>query len=134
MTLVVQWWFFVPFGKRGRVLHSLPVNHPQCPFIQMTDTNVTFLFSSNIVGHTHMYVMTLTSPPFLPLSRPWAGLSVRWLVHPLLRIEDHQSSSPYLIFSVSSGAFKKLTLRTSSCFPTIVPIVSVRTRHDLFLL
>ena len=20
MSLVVQWWFFVPFGKRGRVL------------------------------------------------------------------------------------------------------------------
>ena len=38
MTLVVQWWFFVPFSKRGRVLHPLPVNHPQCPFIQMTDT------------------------------------------------------------------------------------------------
>ena len=78
--------------------------------------------------------MTLTSPPFLPLSRPWAGLSVRWLVHQLLRIEDHQSSSPYLIFSVSSGACKKLTLRTSSCFPTIIPILSVLTRHDLFLL
>ena len=27
MTLVLQWWFFVPFGKRGRVLHPLPVNH-----------------------------------------------------------------------------------------------------------
>ena len=74
----------------------------------MTDTNVTFLFSSNIVGHTHMYVMTLTSPPFLPLSRPWTGLSVRWLVHPLLRIEDHQSSSPYLIFSECSGCTQKI--------------------------
>jgi hypothetical protein len=73
----------------------------------MTDTDVTFLLSSNIVGHTHIYVMTLTSPPFLPLSRPWAGLSVRWLVHPLLRIEDHQSSSPCLIFSVSSGCMQK---------------------------
>jgi hypothetical protein len=75
MTLVVQWWFFVPFGKRGRVLHPLPVNHPQCPFIQMTDTNITFLSCYNTVGHTRMYVMTLTSPPSLPLSRPWAGLS-----------------------------------------------------------
>ena len=59
------------------VLTETKVNHPQCPFIQMTDTDVTFLFSSNIVGHTHMYVMTLmSSPPFLPLSRPWSGLSV----------------------------------------------------------
>ena len=74
----------------------------------MTDTDVTFLLSSNIVGHTHMYVMTLTSPPFLTLFRPWAGLSVRWLVHPLLRIKDHQSSSPYLIFSVSSGCMQKI--------------------------
>ena len=77
MTLVVQWWFFVPFGKLGRVLHPLPVNHPQCPFIQMTDTQVTFLSCYNTVGHTRMYVMTLTSPPSLPLSRPWSGLSRR---------------------------------------------------------
>ena len=41
MILVVQWWFFVPFGKRGRVLNALPVNHPRCPFIQMPDTDVT---------------------------------------------------------------------------------------------
>ena len=41
ITLVVQWWFFVPFGTRGRVLYSLSGNHPQCPFIQMTDTEVT---------------------------------------------------------------------------------------------
>jgi hypothetical protein len=50
----------------------------------MTDTDATFLFCYNIVGHTHMYVMTFTSPPFLTLSRLWAGLSVRWLVQPLL--------------------------------------------------
>jgi hypothetical protein len=71
MTLVVQWWLFVPFGQRGRVLNTLPVNHPQCPFIQMTDTDVTFLSCYTIVGHTRMHVMTLTSPPSLPLSRPW---------------------------------------------------------------
>jgi hypothetical protein len=34
MPLVVQWWFFFPFGYCGRVLNTLPVNHPQCPFIQ----------------------------------------------------------------------------------------------------
>ena len=33
---------------------------------------------------------------------------MRWLVHPLLRIKDHQSSPPYLIFSVSSGCMKKI--------------------------
>jgi hypothetical protein len=68
MTLVVQWWFFVPFGKRGRVLHPLPVNHPQCPFIQMTDTDVTFLSASlscyNTVGDgSYTYVR---HHPYLP--------------------------------------------------------------------
>ena len=29
----------------------------------MTDTDVTFLSCYNTVGHTLMYVMTLTSPP-----------------------------------------------------------------------
>jgi hypothetical protein len=32
MTLVVQWWFFVPFGTRGRVIFPLSGNLPQCPF------------------------------------------------------------------------------------------------------
>ena len=43
----------------------------------MTDTDVTFLSCYNIVDHTRMHVMTLTSPSTLPLSRPWAGLSMR---------------------------------------------------------
>jgi hypothetical protein len=47
--------------------------------MQMTDTEVTFLSCYNTVGHTRVRVMTLTSPPFLPLSRPWAELSVRLL-------------------------------------------------------
>ncbi len=85
MTLVVQWWFFVPFGTRGRVLYSLSNNNPQCPFIQMSDTEVTFLSCYNTVGHTRVYVMALTSPPSLPLSRLWAELSVRrFLSSPLL--------------------------------------------------
>jgi hypothetical protein len=70
MSLVVQWWFFVPFGQRGRVLNALPVNYSQCPFIPMTDTDVTFLSCYNIVGHARMHVMTLTSLPSLLLSRP----------------------------------------------------------------
>jgi hypothetical protein len=78
MTLVVQWWFFVPFGKRGRVLHSLPVNHPQCPFIQMTDTNVTFLSCYNTVGHTRCeYVrhdtVTVSYLPSIPAALQTRG-------------------------------------------------------------
>ena len=42
----------------------------------MTDTDVTFLSCYNIVGYTRMHGMTLTSPPTLPLSRLWAGLSI----------------------------------------------------------
>jgi len=85
ITLMVRWWFFVPFGIRGRVLYSLSGNHPQCPFIQMTYTDVTFLSCYNIVGHARVCVITLTSPPPLPLSRLWAELSVRrFLSSPLL--------------------------------------------------
>jgi hypothetical protein len=85
ITLVVRWWFFVPFGIRGRVLYSLSGNHPQCPFIQMTDTDVTFLSCYNIVGHARVCVITLTSPPSLTRSRLWAELSVRrFLSSPLL--------------------------------------------------
>ena len=106
--IVVQWWFFVPFGQRGRVLNALPVNCSQCPFIPMTDTDVTFLSCYNIVGHARrsIHVMTLTSPPSLPLSRPWAGLSMRrrsrtsWF-------KDRHSSHPYLNLSVSSGYMHK---------------------------
>ena len=42
----------------------------------MTNTAVTFLSCYNIVGHARVYVITLTSPPSLPLSRLWAELSV----------------------------------------------------------
>jgi hypothetical protein len=44
MTLVVQWWFFVPFGNLGRVLHPLPVTHPQlgvCNYGGLIDTLFT---------------------------------------------------------------------------------------------
>ena len=41
----------------------------------MTDTEITFLSCYNTVGHARVYVMALTSPPSLPLSRLWAELS-----------------------------------------------------------
>jgi hypothetical protein len=51
----------------------------------MTDTGVTFLSCYNTVGQARVYVMALTSPPSLPLSRLWAELSVRrFLSSPLL--------------------------------------------------
>jgi hypothetical protein len=71
-----------------------------CPFIQMTDTDDTFLFSSNIVGHTHMYVMTFTS-------------SILASLQTLGRVECEVAGAPappgppYLIFSVSSGCMQK---------------------------
>ena len=64
--------------------------HPQCPFIPMTDTDVTFLSGYNIVGRARMHVMTLTSPPSLPLSRPWAGLSMRRPTQSHLPIQGSQ--------------------------------------------
>jgi hypothetical protein len=130
MTLVVQWWFFVPFGKRGRVLHPLPVNHPQCPFIQMTDTDVTFLSCYNTVGHTRMHVMTLTSSPTLPLSRPWSGLSMRRFMpsHLLIQGSSLLSFLPYSQRLLD--ACKKSTLSVSTCLPTITRILPGHTSHD----
>ena len=98
MTLVVHWWFFVPFGTRGRVLYSLSGNHPQCPFIQMTDTEVTFLSCYNTVGHTRVYVMSLTSPPDSRIVTP---LSFTLFSQRLLEVQKfdseryHQSSHPH---------------------------------------
>ena len=120
MTLLVQWWFFVPFGKHGRVLHPLPVNDPQCPFIQMTDTDVTFLSCYNIVGHTRMRVMTLTSPPTLSLYSPDPGQG--WVCDNSCShtswFKDHHSSHSYLILSSSSGCSKiRLWLFAPVFFP-----------------
>ena len=63
----------------------------------MTDTKVTFLSCYNTVGHTHMYVMTLTSPPSLPLSSPWAGLKMRRFMslHLLIQGSPLLSVLPY---------------------------------------
>ena len=134
MTLVVPWWFFVPFGKRGRVLHPLPVNHPQCPFIQMTDTNVTFLSCYNTVGHTRMYVITLDSPPSLPLSRPWAGLSMRRFMSSHLLIQ-RSSLLSVLTYSLSIfWKFKNLTLSVTPSLPTLTGILFGHPSQDPCLL
>jgi hypothetical protein len=50
----------------------------ECPFIPMTDTDVTFLPNYNKMDLARLYVMILTSPPSLPRSRLWTGLGVRW--------------------------------------------------------
>ncbi len=42
----------------------------------MNDTDVTFLPEYHNMDPSRLYVMILTSPPSLPLSRPWAGLGV----------------------------------------------------------
>jgi hypothetical protein len=43
MSLMVLWWSIYTFGWRGGTISTSPFNLPQCPFIQMTDTDVTFL-------------------------------------------------------------------------------------------
>ena len=134
ITLVVQWWFFVPFGTRGRVLYSLSGNHPQCPIIQMTDTEVKFLSCYNTVGHTRVYVMALTSPPSLPLSRLWAELSVRRFMSSPLLIQgsSHLSVLPYSL-SVF-WKFKNLTLIVTTSLPTLTGILPGHTSQDPCLL
>ena len=134
MTLVVQWWFFVPFGTRGRVLYSLSGTHPQCPIIQMTNTEVTFLSWYNTVGHTRVYVMTLTSPPSLPLSRPWSELSVRLFMSSPLLIQGSSLLS-VLPYSLSVfWKFKNLTLSVMTSLPTLTGIVPGHTSQDPCLL
>jgi hypothetical protein len=119
ITLVIQWCFFVPFGTRGRGLYSLSGNHPQCPYIQMPDTEVTFLSCYNTVGHARVYVMAITSPPSLPLSRLWAELSVRRFMSSPLLI---QGSSLLLVLPYSLSVFwkfKNLTLSVTTSLPTL---------------
>ena len=67
--LMVLRWFSPPFGWRGGALSTSPFNHPQCPFTQMTDTDVTFLPNYHNMDPARLYVMILTSPPSLPRSR-----------------------------------------------------------------
>jgi len=91
----------------------------------MTDTKVTFLSCYNTVGHTRMYVMTLTSPPSLPLSRPLAGLSMRRFMSSHLLIQGSSLLS-VLPYSLSVfWKFKNLTLSVSTSLPTITRILTV---------
>jgi len=73
MSLMVLWCSLFPFGWRGGALSTSPFNHPQCPFIQMTDTDVRFLPDYNNMDPARFYVMILSSPPYLPLSGPGQG-------------------------------------------------------------
>ena len=100
----------------------------------MTDTKVTFLSCYNTVGHTRMYVMTLTSPPSLPLSRPWAGLSMRRFMSSHLLIQGSSLLS-VLPYSLSVfWMFKNSTLSVSTSLPTITRILPGHTSHDPCLL
>jgi hypothetical protein len=100
----------------------------------MTDTKVTFLSCYNTVGHTRMYVMTLTSPPSLPLSSPWAGLSMRRFMSSHLLF---QGSSLLSVLPYSLSVFwklKNLTLSISPSLPTITKILPGHTSQDPCLL
>ena len=100
----------------------------------MNDTKVTFLSCYNTVGHTRMYVMTLTSPPSLPLSSPWAGLKMRRFMssHLLFQGSPLLSVLPYSLRS--SGSSKSLTLSISTSLPTITRILPGHTGQDPCLL
>ena len=59
--------------------------HSQCPLIQMTDTDVTFLPNYNNMDPARLYVMIFTSRPSLPRLKAQGRLGVRWpsQTHPL---------------------------------------------------
>jgi hypothetical protein len=65
------------FGRRGDAPSTSPFNHPQCPFIQMADTDVTFPPNYSNMDLARLYVMILNSPPSLPpgSGQGWVYLS-----------------------------------------------------------
>ena len=88
---------YVPPGiKESTCDDASSFNHRQCPLIQMTDTDVTSLPEYHNMDPSRLYVMILTSPPSLSLSRPWAGLGVRWPSQSTPWLKGCQSSSHYL--------------------------------------
>ena len=68
----------------------------------MTDTDVTFRPKYHNMDPARLYVMILTSPPSLPLSRPWAGLDVQWpsQSHPVTQGLPVLESLPFNSISV----------------------------------
>ena len=77
----------------------------------MTDTDVTFLSKYNNMDPARLYVMILSSPPSLRLSRPWAGLGVRWpsQSHPVTQGLPVLESLPFN--SLSVPGYKKNDFR-----------------------
>jgi hypothetical protein len=114
MSLMVLWWSFYPFDWRGGALSTSPFNHLQCPFIQMIDTDVTFLPKYHNMDPARLYVMILTSPPSLTLSRPWAGLSVLW---------------PSQLHPVTQGLPVLESLHTPRSFPPFIPCLASHVRQ-----
>ena len=76
----------------------------------MTDIDVAFLPKYHNMDPARLYVMILTSPPSLPLSRPWAELGVLWpsQSHPVTQGLPVLESLPFNSISVP-GYKDKLT-------------------------
>ena len=55
-----------------------PTCYPSSAPIDQWFALMSHSISYNNVSHTRICVVTLTSPPPLPLSRPWTGWSTRW--------------------------------------------------------
>ena len=93
------------------------------PILQMTDTGITFPSCYNTVGHARVYVMALTSPPSLPLSRLWAELSVRRFMSSPLLIQGSSRLSVVPKIVSASWKFKNLTLSVTPSLPTLTGIL-----------
>jgi hypothetical protein len=81
--------------------------------------------SYNNVSHTRMCVMTLTSSPPLPLSRPWTGWSMRWFTqsHPLMWGLLVPTSLSLLTPPVSLDTCKIWPLGSSFCLTTYFSVL-----------
>jgi hypothetical protein len=106
------WYYddpFTPLLTWCAKLFTVQHLYSQHPFIQMTDTDVTFLPKYHNMDPDCLYVMVLTSPPSLSRSRLWAGLGVRWpsQLHPVIQGLPVLESLPFNSLSVPGN--KKFT-------------------------
>ena len=93
------------------VRYWYPTCYPSSAPIDQWFALMSHSISYNNVSHTRICVVTLTSPPPLPLSRPWTGWSTRWPLpsHLLMWGLLVPTSMSLLILPVSLDTYKNLT-------------------------
>jgi hypothetical protein len=131
-------------NQRGAKKHA-PLRHPQCPFIQMTDTDVALLPNYNKMDLARSHVLILTSTPPLPCFRLWQGWACDWinrrisLIQELPVLESLPSPSHSVSFNVNNWhliSHSSLTISnwivlvcTSQSLPPLHPCLPLHFRQ-----